>query len=165
MAIEQFAGSAKKIFFIGVSYALLDFAEKYQPDLSNAIIMETGGMKGRREEMTRPELHDILKKAFHTNTIMSEYGMAELLSQAYSLSNGIFESPPWMRFMTRDINDPFSYVEQGQTGGLNIIDLANIYSCSFIATQDLGRVLPDQKIEILGRFDNSDIRGCSLMYQ
>ncbi len=163
--MDQLLKSRKKIFFIGVSFALLDFAEKYHPDLSNAIIMETGGMKGQRKELTRPELHETLNKAFHSQSIMSEYGMAELLSQAYSKKDGIFETPPWMRFMVRDINDPFAYLEDGQTGGLNIIDLANVNSCSFIATQDLGRIMGDGKTEILGRFDNADIRGCSLMYE
>jgi len=127
--------------------------------------METGGMKGKRKELIRAELHNILKDAFQTNTIMSEYGMAELLSQTYARHNGLFETPGWMKFLVRDINDPFSYVEDGQTGGLNIIDLANINSCSFIATQDLGRIVDDKRTEILGRFDNSDIRGCSLMYE
>jgi len=164
-AIERLSDSDKKIFFIGVSFALLDFAENHHPNLSNAIIMETGGMKGQRKELIRPELHDILKNAFHTDTIMSEYGMAELLSQAYAKKDGFFETPGWMKFLVRDVNDPFSYIEDGQTGGLNVIDLANINSCSFIATQDLGRIMDDGRIEILGRFDNSDIRGCSLMYQ
>jgi phenylacetate-coenzyme A ligase PaaK-like adenylate-forming protein len=164
-AIKRLSVSNKKIFFIGVSFALLDFAENYHPDLSNAIIMETGGMKGQRKELTRPELHDTLKNAFHSNTIMSEYGMAELLSQAYSKKDGYFETPAWMKFLVRDVNDPFSYIEEGQTGGLNVIDLANVNSCSFIATQDLVRIMEDSRIEILGRFDNSDIRGCSLMYQ
>ncbi len=162
--IEFLSGDKRKVFFIGVSFALLDFAEQFKPDLSNAVIMETGGMKGKRKELTRPELHDELKMAFHSDHIMSEYGMAELLSQAYSLKKGIFETPAWMRFMVRDTNDPFCFLENGQTGGLNIIDLANINSCSFIATQDLGKILNDGNTEIMGRFDNSDIRGCSLMY-
>ena len=164
-AIKRVSGTGKKIFFIGVSFALLDFAENYHPDLSDAIVMETGGMKGKRKELIRAELHDILKDAFQADIIMSEYGMAELLSQAYSKQDGLFETPGWMKFLVRDINDPFSYVDKGQTGGLNIIDLANINSCSFIATQDLGRIVDDGRTEILGRFDNSDIRGCSLMYQ
>lgn len=164
-AIKRNSGSNKKIFFIGVSFALLDFAENYNPDLSKAVIMETGGMKGQRRELTRPELHDTLKQAFHTNNIMSEYGMAELLSQAYAKKEGYFETPEWMKFLVRDVNDPFCYIGNGQTGGLNVIDLANVNSCSFIASQDLGRIMDDGRIEILGRFDNSDIRGCSLMYQ
>jgi hypothetical protein len=163
--VEELLTQRKKIFFIGVSFALLDFAEKFNPDLSGSIVMETGGMKGRRKELTRQELHEILKKAFNTEQIMSEYGMAELLSQAYSKQDGLFETPPWMKFLVRDINDPFSYLEPCQTGGLNIIDLANINSCSFIATQDLGRIANDRRTEISGRFDNSDIRGCSLMYE
>ena len=163
--IHALSGSGKKLFFIGVSFALLDFAENYQPDLSSAVIMETGGMKGKRKELTRNELHNALKSSFHADNIMSEYGMAELLSQAYSRSDVIFETPPWMHFMVRDTNDPFAYLEDGQTGGLNVIDLANVNSCSFIATQDLGRIVSEGKTEILGRFDNSDIRGCSLMYE
>jgi phenylacetate-coenzyme A ligase PaaK-like adenylate-forming protein len=155
--------STKKILIIGVSYALLDFSEKNKPDLSNCIVMETGGMKGKRKEMPKQELHQILKKRFNVNQIHSEYGMTELLSQAYALKNGKFKTPPWMKVITRETNDPFSFTSQ-KTGGLNIIDLANIYSCAFIATQDLGRV-HNNYFEVLGRFDNSDIRGCNLLVQ
>jgi len=153
----------KKILIIGVSYALLDFAEQNSPNLSNCIVMETGGMKGKRKEMSKQELHQILKKGLHSKQIHSEYGMTELLSQAYALSDGKFKTPPWMKVMTRETNDPFSFTHQ-KTGGLNIIDLANIYSCAFIATQDLGKVYNDY-FEVLGRFDNSDIRGCNLLIQ
>lgn len=149
---------------VGVSHALLDLAERYPLKLKDHIIMmETGGMKGRRKEMVRRELHEALRKAFGLETIHSEYGMTELLSQAYSTGNGLFKPPPWMKVLVRDPNDPFSWVQNGRTGGLNIIDLANLYSCSFIATGDLGKVHPDGEFEILGRFDHSDIRGCNLM--
>jgi len=163
--MERLIKQNKKIFFIGVSFALLDFADKHHPDLSNAIIMETGGMKGRRKELIRDELHGILKSSFNTPHIMSEYGMTELLSQAYARHDGLFEAPPWMRLMIRDANDPFAWLPSGQTGGLNIIDLSNINSCSFVATQDLARQTADGRFEIMGRFDNSDLRGCSLMYE
>ena len=124
--------------------------------------METGGMKGRRKEMIKEELHEILKKGFGVEKIHSEYGMTELLSQAYSIGNGIFNCPPWMKVITRDTEDALSYI-YGKTGGINVIDLANIYSCAFIATQDLGKTFPDGSFEIVGRFDSSDIRGCNLM--
>jgi len=153
----------KKVLLIGVSFALLDLVEKHQLNLKNTIVMETGGMKGRRKELIRKELHDILKKGFGTKTIHSEYGMTELLSQAYSLGNGIFKTPPWMKILIRDTEDPLTLQEIGKTGGVNVIDLANINSCSFIATQDLGKIYTDKSFEILGRFDNSDIRGCNLM--
>ena len=149
---------------VGVSYALLDLAERYPVKLKDHIIMmETGGMKGRRKEMVRGELHEALRKAFGLETIHSEYGMTELLSQAYSRGNGLFHTPPWMKVLVRDPNDPFSWVQNGRTGGLNIIDLANLYSCSFVATGDLGKIHPEGGFEILGRFDHSDIRGCNLM--
>ena len=125
--------------------------------------METGGMKGRKEELTRAELHNLLKSRLGLAHIHSEYGMTELLSQAYSSGNGIFNCPPWMRIITRDTNDPVSLLEGDKTGGVNIIDLANINSCSFIATQDLGKLYADGSFEILGRFDNADIRGCNLL--
>ena len=153
----------KKVLLIGVSFALLDVVEKYQLRLKNSIVMETGGMKGRRKEMIRTELHDLLKKGFGVEVIHSEYGMTELLSQAYSKGNGIFETPPWMKFMIRDTEDPLSFMPYGKTGGINVIDLANINSCSFIATQDLGKMNEDLSFEILGRFDNADVRGCNLM--
>lgn len=163
----------KKVILIGVSYALLDLAEEHKPDLSNIVVIETGGMKGRRKEMTKSDLHDSLKKSFQSKVIFSEYGMTELLSQAWSNGNGIFSSPPWMKILTRDYTDPFTLIEN-QTGGINVIDLANVHSCAFIATQDLGIVRPlspadsspktgEQKFEILGRFDNADLRGCNLL--
>jgi phenylacetate-coenzyme A ligase PaaK-like adenylate-forming protein len=154
--------SGKKVLLIGVSFALLDLAEKYQFSLKNTIVMETGGMKGRRKELIRTELHNQLKQGFGVSTIHSEYGMTELLSQAYSKDYGIFNCPPWMKVFTRDTEDPLSII-YNQTGGINIIDLANINSCSFIATQDLGKVNNDGSFEVLGRFDNSDIRGCNLL--
>ncbi len=152
-----------KIILIGVSFALLDLAENYQLELNNTIVMETGGMKGRRKEMIREELHDILIKKFGVPVIHSEYGMTELLSQAYSKGNGIFKTPPWMQIVIRDTQDALSYQSNGKTGGVNVIDLANINSCSFIATQDLGKKFNDNSFEIIGRFDHSDIRGCNLM--
>jgi phenylacetate-coenzyme A ligase PaaK-like adenylate-forming protein len=154
----------RKILLLGVSFALLDLAEKHSPDLSDAIVMETGGMKGRRKELTRQELHTILKSRFNIASIHSEYGMTELLSQAYSKGDGVFYCPPWMKILIRDPQDPLSvYSETGRTGGINIIDLANINSCSFLATGDLGKVREDGGFEVLGRYDNSDIRGCNLL--
>ncbi|RYJ43232.1 acyl transferase [Flavobacterium beibuense] len=155
--------AGQNVLLIGVTYALLDLAEKQDFNLKNTIIMETGGMKGKRREMIREELHEILCKGFGVSKIHSEYGMTELLSQAYSLGDGIFECPPWMDILIRDTEDALSYVETGKTGGINVIDLANINSCSFIATQDLGKKYTNQSFEVLGRFDNSDIRGCNLM--
>ena len=149
---------------LGVSFALLDLAEEHSTDLSGVIVMETGGMKGRRKELTRPELHSILKEKLNVPSIHSEYGMTELLSQAYSKGDGIFYCPPWMKIMIRDPQDPLTvYDEPSGSGGINIIDLANINSCSFIATGDLGKLHDDEGFEVLGRFDNSDIRGCNLM--
>ena len=155
--------SGQNVVLIGVTYALLDLIEKRQFHLKNTIIMETGGMKGKRKEMIREELHGILCKGFDVPVIHSEYGMTELLSQAYSLGNGVFECPNWMQILIRDTEDALSYVNDGKTGGINVIDLANINSCSFIATQDLGKKNPNHSFEVLGRFDNSDIRGCNLM--
>lgn len=155
--------SGQNVLLIGVTYALLDLIEKQNFDLKNTIIMETGGMKGQRKEMIREELHEILCNGFGVKSIHSEYGMTELLSQAYSLGNGIFECPNWMSVLIRDTEDALSYVDHGKTGGINVIDLANINSCSFIATQDLGKKYPNNSFEVLGRFDNSDIRGCNLM--
>ena len=153
-----------KVLLLGVSFALLDLAEKEPADLTDVIIMETGGMKGRRKELTRTELHGILKKAFNVSSIHSEYGMTELLSQAYSKGDGIFYCPPWMKIILRDTQDPLDlFTEPGRTGGINIIDLANLYSCSFISTADLGKLHEDGGFEVLGRFDNSDIRGCNLL--
>jgi phenylacetate-coenzyme A ligase PaaK-like adenylate-forming protein len=153
-----------KILLLGVSHALLDLAEKYSPDLSGVIVMETGGMKGRRKELIRSELHDYLKKKFNVSVIHSEYGMTELLSQAYSRGDGVFYSPKWMQVIIRDTQDPLTlYSEAARTGGINIIDLANIDSCSFIATGDLGKLHEDGGFEVLGRFDSSDVRGCNLL--
>ncbi len=153
----------KNVLLIGVTFALLDLIEKQNFKLENTIIMETGGMKGRRKEMIREELHEILTKGFGVKSIHSEYGMTELLSQAYSLGNGIFECPSWMQIHIRDTEDALTYISNGKTGGINVIDLANINSCSFIATQDLGKKYDNGSFEVLGRFDNSDIRGCNLM--
>lgn len=155
----------QKTVLIGVTYALLDFIEQYDIHFPELIVMETGGMKGKRKEMVREELHEQLTRGFGVNSIHSEYGMTELLSQAYSLGDGIFNCPGWMRILIRDTNDPLSLTEPGRTGGINVIDLANINSCSFIATQDLGKINPDQSFEVLGRFDHSDIRGCNLLVQ
>jgi phenylacetate-coenzyme A ligase PaaK-like adenylate-forming protein len=153
----------QNVILIGVTYALLDLVEKQKFNLKNTIIMETGGMKGKRKEMIREELHEQLCDGFGVNAIHSEYGMTELLSQAYSLGNGIFECPNWMQILVRDTEDALTYIESGKTGGINVIDLANINSCAFIATQDLGKKYKNNTFEILGRFDNSDIRGCNLM--
>lgn len=150
---------------IGVTFALLDFVEQYSIDFPELIVMETGGMKGRRKEMIRAELHEQLTNGFGVEKIHSEYGMTELLSQAYSYGNGLFACPPWMKVLLRDTNDPLTIIGHEQTGGINIIDLANIYSCSFIATQDLGRTYAHGFFEPLGRFDYSDIRGCNLLVQ
>jgi hypothetical protein len=155
--------SGQNVILIGVTYALLDLIEKQKFQLNNTIIMETGGMKGKRKEMIREELHAFLCDGFGVLSIHSEYGMTELLSQAYSLGNGFFECPAWMHILIRDTEDALTYVKNGKTGGVNVIDLANINSCSFIATQDLGKKYPNNSFEILGRFDHSDIRGCNLM--
>jgi len=153
----------QKVLLIGVSFALLDLIEKYQFNLKNTLVMETGGMKGRRKELIRVELHALLKKGFSVRKIHSEYGMTELLSQAYSKGNGVFETPPWMKILIRDTEDALKILPQEKTGGINVIDLANYNSCSFIATQDLGKVHGNDTFEIIGRFDNSDLRGCNLM--
>jgi len=154
----------QKTLLIGVSFALVDFAERYKLQLEHTIVMETGGMKGRRKELTREELHEILQRGFGVQNIHAEYGMTELLSQAYSKKNGLFQCPPWMRILLREEDDPFSISEyKGSTGLINVIDLANLYSCSFIATDDIGKMHPCQQFEVLGRMDNSDLRGCSLM--
>ena len=155
----------QKTLLIGVTYALLDFVEKHQINFPELIVMETGGMKGKRKEIIREELHQILQNGFGVPSIHSEYGMTELLSQAYSTGNGIFVCPPWMRVLIRDTNDPLSFVQDGKTGGINVIDLANVNSCSFIATQDLGKIHYQNSFEVLGRFDNSDIRGCNLLIE
>ena len=155
----------KPTILLGVTYALLDLAKLGPFQLNNTIIMETGGMKGKRKEMLKDELHQTLSNAYGVDLIHSEYGMTELLSQAYSKGNGRFSTSHWMRVFSRDIEDPFSLSRNEKTGGLNIIDLANIHSCAFIATQDLGRVYTDQTFEVLGRFEQSDIRGCNLLVQ
>ncbi len=160
--IERLEKIKQPTILIGVSYALLDLIERNPLNLNHTIVMETGGMKGRRKEMIKEELHHILKKGFGVTQIHSEYGMTELLSQAYSKGEGVYHCPPWMRVSTRDTEDPLQAVH-GKTGGINVIDLANRYSCSFIATDDLGRVASNGSFKILGRFDSSDIRGCNLM--
>ena len=152
-----------KTLLIGVSFALLDLIEKHQFQLKNTLVMETGGMKGRRKEIIRNELHELLCSGFGVNQIHSEYGMTELLSQGYSNGNGIFNCPSWMKILTRDTEDPLTILPKGKSGGINVIDLANYNSCSFIATQDLGKIYKDGSFEVIGRFDNSDIRGCNLM--
>lgn len=163
--ITELEGKGQKIILFGVTYALLDLAEEFPQKLEHTIIMETGGMKGKRKELLKEEIHAILKTAFTTKNIHSEYGMTELLSQAYSKGNGLFESPNWMKILIRDVNDPLSILENNKTGGINIIDLANIYSCPFIATQDLGKVNENSTFSVLGRFENSDVRGCNLLFQ
>ena len=160
LALEK---SGQKTLLIGVSYALLDLVEFHQFELKHTIIMETGGMKGRRKELIKSELHSILKKGFGINTIHSEYGMTELLAQAYSKGDGLFSTPPWMNVLIRDPEDALTILPKGRSGGINIIDLANVHSCAFIATQDLGKIHANGTFEVLGRFDQSDIRGCNLM--
>lgn len=163
--LNNLKNSGKKVLLLGVTYALLDMAERFDVSFPELTVMETGGMKGKRKEMVREELHNILIGAFGVDNIFSEYGMTELLSQAYSKGEGIFNAPPWMKILIRDVNDPLTLMPAGKSGGINIIDLANIHSCSFIAVQDLGKVYADGSFEILGRFDNSDIRGCNLLVQ
>ena len=163
--LSEILKEGKSTILLGVTYALLDLAEFGPFQLNNTIIMETGGMKGKRKEMLKEELHQTLCNAYGVDLIHSEYGMTELLSQAYSKGKGRFSTPHWMRVFCRDIEDPFSLSRSEKTGGLNIIDLANIHSCAFIATQDLGRVFSDQSFEVLGRFEQSDIRGCNLLIQ
>jgi phenylacetate-coenzyme A ligase PaaK-like adenylate-forming protein len=161
--LEALKNSDVKVLLIGVSFALLDLVEEYDLYVPNTIVMETGGMKGRRKEIIRNELHTVLKKGFGVKMVHSEYGMTELLSQAYSKGNGIFKCPPWMKVLIRNTENPLEIQSHQKTGGINIIDLANINSCSFIATQDLGKTFNDGSFEIIGRFDHSDIRGCNLM--
>ncbi len=161
--LGELATSPKKVVLLGVSFALLDFAEAHPQALENTIVMETGGMKGRRKELVRDELHEILKKALQIPAIHSEYGMTELLSQAYSKGNGLFQTPPWMKIMLRDVYDPLRVDNSQRAGAINIIDLANVDSCAFIATQDLGRYVNESEFEVLGRIDHSDIRGCNLL--
>jgi len=161
--LERSEREGKKTLLLGVTFALLDLAEQFPQPLEHTVIMETGGMKGRRPEIVREELHAVLKNAFQVDKIHSEYGMTELLSQAWSTGDGIYRCPPWMRVSVRDVNDPFSPVPEERTGGINVIDLANIASCPFIATQDLGRCYANGSFEVLGRFDHSDVRGCNLL--
>ena len=161
--LQKIEARQQKTLLIGVSFALLDLVEQFQFHLKNTIVMETGGMKGRRKEIIRQELHNSLQSGFRVSQIHSEYGMTELLSQGYSKGNGVFECPPWMKILTRDTEDALTLQQPNKTGGINVIDLANINSCSFIATQDLGKVDENGEFEVIGRFDNSDIRGCNLM--
>ena len=161
--LEQSHPRGKKVFLFGLTPALLDFAGEFPGNYGPVIVVETGGMKGQRQEMVREELHAILGSAFGLKKIHSEYGMTEILSQAYSDGDGLFRCPPWMKVLIRETKDPFSFEKPGATGGVNIIDLANVYSCAFIATQDLGRKYTDGSFEVLGRFESSDTRGCSLM--
>jgi len=161
--LKMLEAKGQQTLLFGVSFALLDLIETHDFNLQHTIVMETGGMKGRRKELIRTELHNTLKKGFGVNQIHSEYGMTELLSQAYSKGNGIFKCPPWMKILIRDTEDALSVTTNQTSGGINIIDLANINSCAFIATQDLGKVHVDNTFEVIGRFNNSDIRGCNLM--
>jgi len=160
--LEKYDGK-RKILLIGVSFALLNFVEKFQFQLTSTIVMETGGMKGRRKEMIREELHQILKSGFGVSTIHSEYGMTELLSQAYSKGKGVFNCPLSMKILIRNTDNPLEILPFSQTGGINIIDFANVNSIAFIATQDLGKQIGENQYQILGRFDNSDVRGCNLL--
>ena len=163
--LQKICNGKSKVVLLGVTFALLDLAERLPMDLSNCLVIETGGMKGRRREMTRTEVHSILCSRFNTNLIFSEYGMTELLSQAWSKGNGRFWAPNCMEIRIRDLNDPFLPVTNGQTGGINIIDLANMDTCAFIETEDLGRIHQDGSFEVLGRVDNSDVRGCNLLVE
>lgn len=163
--LADMAADTKPKILLGVSYALWDLAERYAPKLQQTIVMETGGMKGHREELPKEEFHKILTEAFGVETIHSEYGMAELTSQAYSAGGGVFLSPKWMRVLTRDVNNPLKILPAGKRGAINIIDLANISSCAFIATQDVGRTLADGSFMIEGRLTGADIRGCNLLVQ
>lgn len=161
--IEKLKRAKQRTLLIGVSYALMDLCDRGVALSDDFIVMETGGMKGTRKELLKPELHAYLSNGFKISTIHSEYGMTELLSQAYSRGDGTFEAPPWMRFLVREVDDPLRLRSDGKTGGINVIDLANVYSCAFIATKDLGRLLPNGTLELMGRYDHSDVRGCNLM--
>ncbi len=161
--IIQLEQQKQPTLLIGVSYALLDLIERHQFKLNYTKIIETGGMKGQRKELIKEEFYTNLKEGFGVSTIYSEYGMTELLSQAYSNADGMYNCPPWMQVLIRDVNDPFHYMPKSKSGGINIIDLANRYSCSFLATQDLGQINADGSFGVLGRFDHSDIRGCNLL--
>ncbi len=160
--IQELLASGKEIILLGVSFALLELAEKGIFDLSGVTIIETGGMKGRRKEVVRAALHDVIKTRMNVQEVHSEYGMTELLSQAYG-KNGHFFTPPWMKVSIREVNDPFALVTNGGIGGINVIDLANLHTCAFIETQDLGLINPDSSFQVVGRFDNSEIRGCNLL--
>lgn len=163
-SVEKARRAGTKVLLIGVTFALLDLAEEQPRDLSDLIIMETGGMKGRRREMIREEVHEILMKAFGVSSVHSEYGMTEMLSQAWSAGGGLFTAPPWMKVLIRDSHDPADHTDDpGTAGGISVIDLANYWSCSFIATADLGRMHPGGQFEVQGRFDEADIRGCNLL--
>lgn len=168
-ALKKNEERSQKTLLIGVTFALLDFAEEFNHPLKNTIVMETGGMKGRRKEITRPEVHEILKSSWQLDSVHAEYGMTELLSQAYSSGNGIFKSPPWMKVLLRDEDDPltikFPHSFKTVNGLVNIVDLANIHSCSFIAVDDIGKLHSDGSFEIMGRMDSSDVRGCNLLYE
>jgi phenylacetate-coenzyme A ligase PaaK-like adenylate-forming protein len=161
--LQQLKTTSAKVIVWGVTFALLEFAEEAQYDIGHCVVIETGGMKGRRAEITREELHTILRRRLNVGQVCSEYGMTELLSQAYSRRDGIFETPPWMKVVIRDPEDPLARLPTGRVGGINVIDLANIHSCAFVETQDLGRSAQDGTFEVLGRLDNSDIRGCNLL--
>ena len=163
--LSDMAADPKPKILLGVSYALWDLAEQYAPKLENTIVMETGGMKGQREELPKAEFHKILTEAFGVEKIHSEYGMAELTSQAYSSGDGVFRSPEWMRVMVRDVNNPLRVLPEGGRGAINVIDLANISSCAFIATQDVGRILAGGEFTIEGRLSGAEIRGCNLLVQ
>ena len=161
--LNRLEKQGQKTILLGVTYALLNGAEKQKIRLKHTLIMETGGMKGMRKEWVRSALHEKLQERYGVQNIHSEYGMTELLSQAYSMGNGRFYCPPWMRVTTRSAEDPFELLKTGKTGGLNVIDLANVDSCAFLATQDLGKKHPDGSFEVLGRFDHAEIRGCNLL--
>ena len=161
--LETLRSMSWKVYLFGVTFALLDLTEKYSSNSGNLVIIETGGMKGRGKEMIRAELHEKLKKSFPQSKICSEYGMTELLSQAYMTEGGLFQTPPWMKVLIRDIYDPFDYLCYGKSGAINIIDLANVHSCSFIETEDLG-IANENGFQVLGRLDNSDLRGCNLLF-
>ena len=161
--LQTLEKKGQKTILLGVTFALLTLIEKKKLNLNNTIIMETGGMKGMRKELVREALHSLFKKGFGVKNIHSEYGMTELMSQAYSKENGLYNCPPWMKVLIRSTDDPFEIIQEEKTGALNIIDLANVESCAFIATQDLGKTHKDGSFEVIGRFDNSEIRGCNLI--
>lgn len=161
--LEKLRTTGRKVILWGVSFALLDLAERFEIDLSHCTIIETGGMKGRRKEWIREELHRYLCGRINVTKICSEYGMTELMSQAYSDGDGLYQSPNWMKILIREVNDPYSNLSEGKVGALNIIDLANAHSCAFIETQDLGKISQNGYFEVLGRMDNTDLRGCNLL--